>query len=185
MKDGDWVRSHLQGIWQIERVVPPHYEPRCTLDVPKVLYDGPAIILKRIVNDKWVKSFTTDAVHASLIRPVGSTERTILKRFLGENPAIVQAFEAFEKPVDSMLNLGFWLPSRRALRTFAVDFKRVFDRAIQRGMTSDAILAEITGTKYSRALGKMPNTATLQFVCRDHEVSRKELVYREMSVLDF
>lgn len=182
---GDWVRSYSKGIWQVIRAVPDHFAPRFSLAEPKQPYAGPLFILKRIVNDGWKLAFEVEAAHVSLLKPLAKADRLKLERFLADNPESVRKFDAFDKPIHAILNLGFSLPRRSDFARFKSEFAQTFQQPLQAGISSDAILKAIAQSPFATNYGENPRSATLQFVCKNHEVKRKELVYRELNIQNF
>ena len=182
---GDWVRGDSKGVWRIQRAVPAHYEPRYSLSDRKELYAGTLFLLKRIVNDKWKPSFEATATHEPLIKPLNKADSRKLQKFLDENDAVVADFDAFAHPVDAILNLGFALPRRSDFKRFKREFEAVFSGPLAEGMTSDAILKVIAQSDFASYLGDRPRDATLQLICKDHEVRRRNLIYRELNVHNF
>ena len=52
-------------------------------------------------------------------------------------------------------------------------------------MTGDAVLEVIARSSYATCLGEMPQSATLQFICQDHDVKGRHLIYRQLNVHNF
>jgi hypothetical protein len=182
---GDWVRVDSKGIWRIERAVSAHYEPRYSLSDRKALYAGTLFLLKRMLNDKWKPSFETTATHESLVKPLNKADSRKLQKFLDGNDVVVAEFYSFARPVDALLNLGFALPRRADFRKFKREFEAIFSGPLAEGVTSDAILKAIAQSDFASHLGDTPRDATLQFICKDHEVKRRNLIYRELKVQNF
>ena len=185
MKKGDWVKQCSAGIWQIDRIVPEHYETRFSLDASKTLSDITELIVKRLVNNKWKRAFAMESVDASLVKPLNKAEQKRLATYIKNHESELAEFTAFEEPVPSVLNLGFSLPRTSAFKAFARDCERLFRDPLAKGMTSDAILRVIAKSEFASWIGGRPTEATLQFVNIDHELRRKDFIYREMNVLDF
>ena len=182
---GDWVRVDSRGVWRIGRVVPAHYEPRYSLSDPKELYAGTLFLLKRMVNDKWKPSFEATAAHESLVKLLNKADSRKLQKFLAENQAVVADFESYARPVNALLNLGFALPRRSDFKRFQREYEAAFSGPLAEGMTGDAILKVIAQSDFASHLGDSPRDATLQFICKDHEVRRRNLIYRELQVHNF
>ena len=182
---GDWVRSYSKGIWQVTRVVPEHYETRYSLSAPRQLADRPHFLLKRLVNEKWKPAFAADSAEASFVKPLTKADAGKLERFLKDNADVVTQFESFSQPLYLILNLGFSLAKRSDFRQFKAEFEEAFAEPLRGGMTSDAILEVIAQSSYADRFGEMPQSATLQFICQDHEVKRRHFIYRELDVHNF
>lgn len=184
-QSGDWVRTSSTGVWRIERAVPAHYEPRYSLSGRKELCEGTVFLLKRIVSDKWKPAFETTAAHESFVQPLNRVDSRKLQKLLDGNEAILADFESFACPVDAILNLGFALPRRPDFKDFKRDFEAAFSEPLTKGMGSDAILKIIAKSNFASYLGDIPRDATLQFICKDYEVRRRNLIYRELRVHHF
>ena len=52
-------------------------------------------------------------------------------------------------------------------------------------LPADAILKLISQSSYASYFAAIPNDATLQFVCKNHEVKRRNPIYRQMNVHKF
>lgn len=182
---GDWVRTHSKGVWRVERAVPDHYEPRYSLSDQKQLYVGTLFLLKRLLNDKWRTAFETTAAHESLVKPLTKADSGRLQKYLAGNDAILAEFESYSRPVDAILNLGFALPRRSDFAKFEREFESAFSDPLAKGATSDAILKVIAQSSFASCFGGRPHDATLQFVCKDHEIRRRNLIYRELDFHHF
>jgi hypothetical protein len=182
---GDWVRIDSKGVWRIQRALPAHYEPRYSLSDRKELYAGTLFLVKRMVNDKWKPSFEATVAHESRVKPLNKADSRKLQKFLDENDAVVADFDAFARPVDAILNLGFALPRRSDFKRFKREFEAVFSSPLAEGVTSDGILKVIAESDFASCFGDTPCDATLQFICKDHEIRRRNLVYRELQVHNF
>jgi hypothetical protein len=182
---GDWVRSYSKGIWQVTRVVPEHYEIRYSLSEPLQLDDRPHFLLKRLVNEKWKPAFAAESAEASFVKPLTKADAGKLERFLKDNAGVVTQFESFRQPLDWILNLGFSLAKRSDFRRFKAEFQEAFAEPLRGGMSSDAVLKVIAQSSYADRLGEMPQSATLQFVCQDHEVKRRHVIFRQLNIHNF
>jgi len=182
---GDWVRSDSKGIWRVERAVPAHFEPRYSLADRKKLYEGTLFLLKRFLNDKWKPAFEMTAAHESLVKSLTKVDSRKLQTYLADNGAILADFESFSHPVDAVLNLGFALPRRSDFPKFKREFTSVFSDPLAQGVTSDEILKVIAESVFAPYFGDIPRNATLQFVSKDHEIRRRNLIYRVLNVHNF
>lgn len=182
---GGWVRTHSKGVWRVERAVPDHYEPRYSLSERKELHEGTLFLLKRLLNDKWKPAFETTAADESLVKPLTKANSRRLQKYLTENDTILADFESFVRPVDAILNLGFALPRRSDYTKLKREFESAFSAPLAKGITSDAILKVIAESSFASCFGELPRDATLQFVSKDHEVRRRNLIYRVLKVHQF
>ena len=184
VNQNDWVLSYSKGIWRVLREIPQHYEARFSLEEPKELYDGPLYLVKRLVNDKWKRSFEIESAHGAFVRKLSKSDSTKLDAFLSENTDILHEFEEYDRPLLDLLNIGFALKRK----TDRFRLKKEVETAlgdVSAGVTSDSILRAIGKTSFARLCGEHPQSASLQFVNKNYEIRRRELVYREMKTLDF
>ena len=185
VNSGDWVRSYSKGIWQVMREVPQHFAPRYSIAAPLELAPEAIFVLKRLVDDKWKKAFAVETAQGSLLRPLAKADAAKLARFQVENPRIIAEFEAYEKPVDQILNLPFSLAKKSDFRLFKQTMKQTFAEPLQRGVTSDAILKLVAESPYASGYWQNPRSATLQFVCHNLEIARRHFIYREINIQNF
>jgi hypothetical protein len=185
VKKNDWVRSYSAGVWRVSAEVPAHFEPRASLHEPKELYDGPLFILKRIVNNKWKKAFAMETAHAAFVKSLNKADTKKLETFLSQNADVVAEFEAYDHPLDSILNIGFALKRKSDLAKLRRAVAQELGEELEKGITCDQILQAIAKTPYAEFCGEAPQSATLQFVNCGHEIRRRELIYRKMVGLDF
>ena len=185
IKKNDWVRSYSAGVWRVSSEIPAHFEPRASLKDPKELYDGPLFILKRLVNNKWKQAFAVETAHADFVKPLNKADTKKLESFVSQNADILVEFEAYDHPVDSILNIGFAL-KRKADRTKLQNaVAQELGEELETGITCDQILGAIAKTPYAEFCGEAPQSTTLQFINFGHEIRGRELIYRKMAGLDF
>ena len=185
VKIGDWVRTHSKGIWRIERAVPEHYEPRYSLSDQKQLYQGTLFLLKRLLTEKWKPAVETTAAHETMVKPLTKADFKKLQKCLADNDTILTEFDSATRPVDAILNLGFALPRRSDYALFKREFEAAFSDPLANGATSDSILKVIAKSNFASYLGERPRDATLQFVSKDYEVRRRNLIYRQLKFHKF
>ena len=185
IKKNDWVRSYSAGVWRVSAEVPTHFEPRASLKEPKELYDGPLFILKRLVNNKWKKAFAVETAHADFVKPLNKADTKKLETFALQNADVLVEFEAYDHPLDSILNIGFALKRKSDLTKLKIAVAQELREGLEKGITCDQILRAIAKTPYAEFCGESPQSATLQFVNCGHEVRRRELIYRKIVGLDF
>jgi hypothetical protein len=184
IKAGDWVRSYHAGIWRVLQEIPDHYEPRISLRDAKELYEGPLFVVKRLVNDKWKTAFEIETAHGSLVRPLNKADTKKLDAYQLNNPDAMSGFDAFERPLMELLNIGFALGRKSEIPKLQKEVAAAIGD-ISIGVTSDAILQAIASSSFADCCGESPQSATLQFVNKNYEIRRRELIYREMNVLKF
>jgi hypothetical protein len=59
------------------------------------------------------------------------------------------------------------------------------DPALAQGMNMDQIIELLAAAGLADRIGKFPITATLQLICRNHEVLNDEFIFRECRTLGF
>jgi hypothetical protein len=185
INSGDWVRSYSKGIWQVVRQVPEHYEPRYSQNAPRVLAEGPQYLLKRLVNDKWKPAFAMECAEVSFVKPLNKADTVKLQRYLAHNADVAAHFESFVQPLDSVLNLSFSLPKKSDFRRFKAEFEAAFASNLPDGVTHDDIMKVIAQSSFAAGFAEIPCSATLQFICQDHEVKRRHMIYRQLHVHSF
>ncbi len=104
---------------------------------------------------------------------------------MSENADVVVEFEAYDHPLDSILNIGFALKRKSDLAKLQHAVAHELGEELEEGITCDQILRAIAKTPYAEFCGEVPQSATLQFVNFGHEIRRRELIYRKMVGLDF
>lgn len=185
IKKNDWVRSYSAGVWRVLSEVPTHYEMRTSPDEPKELYDGPMFIVKRIVNNKWIRAFEMEAAHAAFIKPLNKADTKKLETFISQNDGILEEFASFKRPLQCILNIGFALKRKSDLQKLRDEVASALGDDLAKGVSAPAIAKAISSTSFAALCNKSPQSGTLQFVNFDYEIRRRELIYREMSALNF
>jgi hypothetical protein len=74
------------------------------------------------------------------------------------------------------------VPDRPHLEEFG---QRVLARELADGIPLDRVLVLLTEAGLAQRIGKTPINATLQLVCRDHEIRDEEFILRDWRVLPF
>lgn len=185
VQKGDWVKIGVKGIWRVERAVPDHYEPRYRLADRKQLFPGRLFVVKRLLSEKWKPAFEATVAEESLVKPLGKSDVRKLESYVAANAETLLDFKSFVRPVDAVLNLSFGLPRRSDYKAFKNEFVAALLATLEEGMTSDAVLKAIAASSFAPYFGEIPSDATLQLICKDHEVRRRNLVYRELMVHNF
>lgn len=184
IKANDWVRSYSAGIWRVVREVPDHYEPRCSPHERKQLFDGPLFMVKRLVNNKWKLALEIESVHGSFVRPLNQADTKKLNIYLSDRAETLDAFNAFDRPLQYLLNIGFALKRKADIPKLRKEMAGAIGD-ISAGVTSEAIMKAIGSTSFADTCGEFPQSATLQFVNTNYEIRRRELIFREMTALNF
>ena len=181
----DWVRTGTAGIWRVDRIIPEHFQTRYSLDDPKELFDGPLVIVKRLVDSRWKRSFEIEAVHHSLLRRLNKADSKKLQTFCSKNAELLELFEDFDRPLLNILNIGFSLDRKSDNKKLKKEILDSISEKLAKGITSEQILKAIASSSFSDACGEIPSSATLQFVNQNIEIRRRQLIFREMKLLDF
>jgi hypothetical protein len=186
MQTGDWVRSYYRGIWQIYRIVHGFYEFRFSLQEEKVLSNRTLVFSKRIVNDRWKRSFSAASCEASLVEPLSDKERAGLDMFIGDNPKVIKAFEKYKpKSVDFLMNLSFGCPRGLSAPDVRQQLAQLLTPLLTKGANLDELLVALEESGLNRYRGLFPRNLTLQFKSHDYELQGKDFLFRSLNVLPF
>lgn len=181
---GDWVYSYSPGIWRVYRVLQGVQEVRFKLEEPKRTSRSRFVFSKRLVDGAWKPSFIAETASADVVSPLSDDDRRRLEAFIATNPQILQEFEAFEpEEIDFVLNLRLNIPV-----SFGRDrLQRLIDGAFagigNHGSTNDEILQLLAASELARHVSTGMSNATLQFLCKGHEVRNNEYVFREARLI--
>jgi len=104
-----------------------------------------------------------------------------MKNALQADEKLRGRFEKFPEDIDSIVNLTMNVSDRQSLLSFCESFSE----EISRGLTLAQIYERLGAAKFLDRIGKFPINATLQLVCRDHEMMNDEFVFRTARVLNF
>lgn len=181
---GDWVKSHSQGIWRIERIITDFFEIRYSEDSEKVRSKGAIFILKRLVNDKWKRSLSMDSCSIEWLVKLTTEEQDLLDKFIKENEKAMKDFTRYQRNVDLVLNLSFSVIDKDRIN-FESTVSSLFGNKINEGLTSDEILNIIVKSELEKYIFKNPEDKTVQFISTNHEVLNSEFIFREFNILDF
>jgi len=175
MNINDWVYSYSKGIWQIRRIINVD-----TLFPTKS--SETSVFVKRLLNEKGKRSFSMESAHPSFIRPITARDKAVLDSFIKENPKVFKEFNSYYKPIDSILNLTFYVKNNEERNKFK-EFVRDKFSDIQKGL-DDMRIVKILEDKSSDNRSSIRNI-TLQFVSVDSEVFENRYRYTQMIILDF
>jgi hypothetical protein len=180
---GMWVRSYSPGVWQVYRVLRGFNELRYSLADPKERSKSVFVFSKRLVTEKWQRSFRSESCDSSFVKPLAARDLRRVEALLRDESSLASAFDAYQPaPIDLIVNLSMNVPDRSQLQSFCEDDLR---SRLQVGLDHDRILALLQEAGLAAFVGKMPINATLQLTCRDHEIRDSEFVFRDCSVLPF
>jgi hypothetical protein len=175
MHINDWVYSYSKGIWQVTKII--NVESLFPTKSSQT-----SVFVKRILNEKGKRSFSMESAHPSFIRPITVSDKAVLENFIKENPKAFNEFNSYHKPIDSILNLAFYVKDkgeRDRFKEFALDkFSNIED-----GLNDTQILKSLED-KLSDERSSIRNI-TLQFVSVDSEVFENRYRYTQMNILDF
>jgi len=183
MAPGDWVNTYYSGIWQIYRLLPITHEMRFSLSERRRKSRRVIVFARRIVNAKWHRAFKTASCGQSLVTPLSADDRRRLDRLLQDDDGLRVAFERYKpKPIPLIVNLSMGIPDRTRLESFCA---HTLSPAMASGVSMDDVLEMLDAANLTQFLQKYPIRATLQMVCRDHDVRDAEFVLRDCRVLPF
>jgi hypothetical protein len=141
------------------------------------------VFFRRVVNAKWHRAFKTACCEQSLVEPLSPVVRARLDRLLQRDEKLRVAFELYEPDTPPLVvNLTMGIPDRARLEAFSRD---VLAPAMTPGVSMEDVLRMLDAAGLTQFLQKYPIRATLQIVCRDHEVRDGEFVLRDCRVLPF
>jgi len=181
IREKDWVYSYSKGIWQVYRVLTNFYD----LDGNKG--KKTLIFSKRIVNEKWEKSFSNEVCDISFVKKLSLLDYNRLKKFIKENPKVYPSFIEYSgKPIDFILNLNFDLSKNKlSIEEFKKILNKLFENINENGKTFQEIKKIINESKLNELQSNRLVTNILQFVCKNHEVRNSQLIFRKFNILNF
>lgn len=178
---GDWIRTHEPGIWQVLRILRVSHELRYSLSEPRRKSKRVIVFSRRIVNAKWCRSFSTACCEQSLCSPLSPDDRQRLDVLLKEDTELRRAFDLYiPEPIPLIVNVSLGIPDPRQLEAFCLG---ELAPAMATGVTMDQVLSLMEAAGLTQFQQKYPIRATLQMVCRDHELRDGEFVLRDCRVL--
>lgn len=178
---GDWVYSDSPGIWRVYRVVQGVHRPRFSLQERKRINRTRIIFCKRFVDKSWKPAFIAEL--PIFVHPLSDDDREHLEQFIAENPRILQDFEAFQpEQLDFVLNWPLNVPDSVGRDDIHRLVHDVFTGIGEHGLTNEEILQRITVSQLAQYVSSGMSNATLQFLCKDHELRDNEYVYRDAKV---
>ena len=183
MAPGDWVNTYYSGIWQVSRILPISREMRFSPSERPKKSKRVIVFARRIVNAKWRRAFKTACCEQSLVMPLSPDDRSRLDHLLHGDEGLRAAFDQYApEPVPLIVNLSMGISDRSRLETFCAD---TLVPAMVAGVSMEDVLRLLEAADLTQFLQKYPIRATLQMVCRDHEVRDGEFVLRDYRVLPF
>jgi len=183
MAPGDWVNTYYSGIWQVCRILPINHEMRFSHSERRKRSKRVIVFARRIVNAKWRRAFKTACCEQSLVTPLSPDDRTRLDCLFHDNEELRVAFDHYvPEPVHLVVNLSMGIPDSSRLEAFCAD---TLAPAMASGVSMEDVLILLEAANLTQFLQKYPIRATLQMVCRDHEVRDGEVILRDCRVLPF
>ena len=178
---GTWVRSQDSGgICQVQRVIQVHdvYQCRFSLaDRKKKGRDG-MVLARRLLTKSWAVSIGNEQLSLWMVEALVPQEEARLRRYLAENPRVVEEFREAHEPFGLLLNLTVELPDGITVEQISAMFADI--AAV--GLTCDEILSRIEGSTLGIKVTPIFYKATLQFYCQDCEIRDREYVFRRLRV---
>ena len=96
-----------------------------------------------------------------------------------------ERYQASQKPIDLVANLGFGDLAEDQLEEFPKMCSRLLSDRIEAGITMDDVLRLLRASELEEYRHKFPHHATLQLVSPGHELRDKRFVYRRFRTLNF
>jgi hypothetical protein len=170
IKIGDWVTTQRKGYWQVYRML------RYSFNNPFTQNEGSVRVVfsKRFVTEKFKRSFSQVLSNANTVKKVDAVTLSQIEKFAQDHDKLFRNFVDYvPKPIDSVYNARIRVPaSMTAMKVEAL-------------IPKDREFTDADITPYLRILGFDTEGFpcwTVQFVCHDHEVKNKHLVYRMYKV---
>ena len=176
MKEGDWVFSYSKGIWQIESVD----------DIESVFPSNSvytSVHCKRFLNSSYKKSLSVESCSPVFIKPLPEQEIQKVNEIIKSNPKWYKEFLEFNKRVDSILNLSFYVTDKNVRVELKKSIAAKFSK-LEQGFTDFEIMKLLENELEANKQSSIRNF-TAQFVSRESEVKNKRLIYKELNFLDF
>jgi hypothetical protein len=175
MNINDWVYSYSKGLWQITKII------NVDLLFPTKTTQT-SVFVKRLLNEKGKRSFSMESAHPSFIRPISASDKAVVDGFIKENPKAFNEFNTYYRPIDSVLNLAFYVKDEEERSQFKKFVKDKF-ADIQKGL-NDTEIEKIFENRMKDGRSSIRNI-TVQFVSVDSEVFENRYRYTVMNILDF
>jgi hypothetical protein len=180
---GDWVNSYSPGIWRVYRILRVAHQMRFSLSDRRKKSRRATVFSRRIVDANWRPAFKTECCEESSVRPLSSDDKERLEDLLHANAELKDAFDHYApEPQPFIVNLSMSIPDINQLEWFC---ERTLAEAMVSGVSTEEVLELLKAAQLNRFLGRFPINATLQMVCRDHEVRDGEFILRDSRVLPF
>jgi hypothetical protein len=139
------------------------------------------VFARRFVNAKWHRAFKTACCEQSLVAPLSGDDLYRLNQLLHDAEGLRASFERYKpKPIPLIVNLTMGILDRASLEKFSSD---LLSPAMITGISMERVLTLLEAADLTQFLQKYPIRATLQMVCRDHEIRDGEFVFRDCRVL--
>lgn len=176
MKKGDWVYSFTKGIWQITSVE----------EIERIYPNNSVYTIvhcKRFLNLSYKKSLSVESCSPMFIRPLPKGEIQKVNEIISSNPKLYKEFLNFNKRVDSILNLTFYVANKDIRIEFKKSISTKFSKFTE-GLTDIEIL-KLLEKEFEANMQSSIRNLTAQFVSKESEVKNKRLLYKELNFLDF
>ncbi len=123
-----------------------------------------------------------ESVHPSFIRPAAPSDKAVVDSFIKENPKAFKEFNNYHKPIDSILNLAFYVKDNNERNRFKKFIHSNFPD-IEKGL-SDIQIVKILKDKMNDDRSSIRNL-TVQFISGDSELFENRYRYTKINILDF
>ena len=142
IKTGDWIRipSFWPGIWRVYRILDGFTEDRWSLDEELKPSSRRLLFCYRLVSDSWKRSFFHQYCGHSVAEALSSEDRQRVENLLSSDKKLAKAFERYQaaqKPIDLVANLGFGDFTDDELKTFPQLCSQLLDGHVEDGVTMD------------------------------------------------
>lgn len=176
MKVGDWVNSYSKGIWQIVRIdeVENEFDEHTTQTI---------VHCKRFLNSSYKKSFSAESCSEYFITKLSEFDVEKVNEIIKLNNKWYDEFLKYQKFVDSIYNLSLYVSNSSERNIFKKTIEEKF-KSVNGGLSKKQInqllLSELENNKKSTI-----RNFTAQFISKNSEIKDRQLIYKELKLLDF
>ena len=172
----------------MSRVLHSFNEFRYRLEAPIIQSDRTVIFSNRLVNDSWKRSFASECSALSLVSAVSDEENERVEQLLRSDEKLRAAYAKYEgapKPGDLIVNLRFGPLPNGGIDVLKAACAKSLDDTIPNGLILDEVLELLRDAGYYECLNGIPQSATLQLVCPNHELRGRDFLLRSYRILGF
>jgi hypothetical protein len=182
---GEWVEAYAPGIWRVVSVLSGFFKLRDSLQEPKKIDKAVRVFAKRLVDDKWRKSFRIEMCDSGLVHGLSNQQQAKLTAYINDNPNVTAEFEAYKPELPGFgTAVGFNLSHMPDFAERLALIDTVF-AGVDRGLTKDDILERIATSSLALCTSSAPKNTTVLFGNIGHELRNGDFVFRSYIVQPF